>query len=478
MRLLKTQYISGTGWKKRLEWLEIDGLRGWEGQRVEFNFPMVAICGENGSGKSTILQSAACVYYQKGNQKDWYVPDFFPETHWDKFPRAEIRSMIRHGDKGSIIGSLRKFPDRWRGYDKRELRDVKVVDLGRIQPIYSRTGFSRLAKTSVKETSSTALDMTTVGRLSEIMGRKYQTGKMAITDADADRQVPVISMNGTAFSGFHQGAGEFNVTELIGQQISKGSLLLIDEVETSLHPRAQRRLIRDLASVCRNLEIQIILTTHSPYVLEEFPPEARCYILQTGGKKMVVFGVSPEFAMTQMDDDVYPECDLYVEDEIAKAFLREIIACHAPDLLSRVQIVPFGSTGVGVSLGMMAKQKRFPRRSLVLMDGDAPVAEGCNYLPGGDAPERIVFTDLKKIKWSLLGMRSNRGESVIDDACSRAMTLGDHHHWVKTAAQEAKLGSDTLWHMMASTWSSECLQKEIASAITDSIRAVLASPWP
>ena len=67
--------------------------------------------------------------------------------------------------------------------------------------------------------------------------------------------------------------------------------------------------MRDLADHCREREVQIILTTHSPYILEELPPYGRYYILEADGIKRIVTGVSPQFAMTQMDDENYPECD-------------------------------------------------------------------------------------------------------------------------------------------------------------------------
>lgn len=44
---------------------------------------------------------------------------------------------------------------------------------------------------------------------------------------------------------------------------------------------AQRRLIRDLAEQCRIQECQIIITTHSPYVIDELPLEARICILRS-----------------------------------------------------------------------------------------------------------------------------------------------------------------------------------------------------
>lgn len=473
MRLLQNKWQAGTSWAKRLEWVEIEGVRGWSGQRIEFKFPMVVICGENGSGKSTILQSAASIYYQKQDQTDWYASDFFPETPWDKLVNAELRYSIRRGSEGSTSGSLRKFPDRWKGYNKRTEREVQYIDLARIQPISARTGYSRLAKPTIKEASAQQFNQEITTRLSYIMGRDYSAAKMAITDADADRPVPVVSFSGNDFSAFHQGAGECTVAELLDYKATKNSLLLIDEIETSLHPRAQRRLIRELAEICRTLELQIILTTHSPYVLEEFPPEARCYILQSNGQKQVVFGVSPEFAMTKMDDELYPECDLYVEDERAKIMLREILVAHAPDLVGRVQIIAFGSASVGLALGQMVKQNRFPRRSLVFLDGDQTAADGCLLLPGDDAAERVVFDALKENRWQMLPLRTGRDYPVIEDACIRAMTNSDHHEWVNAAAKDLLLGGETLWQILASTWASNCLPKQAAESVVNAVRNLL-----
>lgn len=296
---------------------------------------------------------------------------------------------------------------------------------------------------------------------------------MALTDADEKRQVSVLASDGNEFSGFHQGAGELTVAELLQVEPKKNSLLLIDEIETSLHPRAQRRLIRDLADLCREYELQIILTTHSPYILEELPPEARCYILTTGGKKEIISGVSPEFAMTKMDDESYPECDLYVEDEAAKVLIREILMAHSPDISNRVQIIAFGAANVGQSLGQMVKQKRFVRPTLVFLDGDQPLSEGCIALPGGDAPERVVLDALKTAKWALLPLRTGREFPAIEDACARAMTIGDHHEWVMSAAKNLSIGGDVLWQIFCAAWASNCLSKMEAAKIIDPILEAL-----
>jgi predicted ATPase len=475
VRLLFTKWATGTGWPKRLDWVEIEGLRGWNGQRVEFRSPIVAICGENGSGKSTVLQSAALAYYQHGDQTDWYPSDFLPGTPWDKLESSKIRYSFRQGTGPAITREIRKLPDRWVGTNDRPERSVKYVDMGRLQPMTIRTGYFRIAKPTVKEVSAKSLVQDVVSRISEIMGRVYSGGKMAVTDADTKRSVSVLASDGNEFSGFHQGAGELTVAELLQVAPTRNSLLLIDEIETSLHPRAQRRLMHDLANLCREYELQIILTTHSPYVLEELPPEARCYIHVTGGERTVLYGVSPEFAMTKMDDESYPECDLYVEDERAKVMLREVLMEHEPDIVSRVQIIPFGAAGVGQSLGMMVKQKRFVRPTIVFLDGDKPVPEGCLALPGGDAPERVVFEALRAKRWGLLDMRTGRDFSMIEDACARAMSISDEHEWVMSAARTMSIGGDVLWQILCATWATSCLAKTEAAKIIEPILEALIS---
>jgi AAA domain, putative AbiEii toxin, Type IV TA system len=311
-----------------------------------------------------------------------------------------------------------------------------------------------------------------VQRLSFVMGRSYDSARMAISTIDQTREVPVLSKDSTAYSGFHQGSGETTVAELLKVDIPKYGLVLIDEIESSLHPRAQRRIIRDLAERCREREVQIILTTHSPYVLEELPLEARKYILESKDVKQIVSGVSPSFAMTKMDDEQYPECDLYVEDIAAKTMLGEIMAFHGKEIFQRCQIVPFGQASVGHALGQMVSNNRFPRPSCVFLDGDSAPAPGCILLPGGDAPEQVVFRDLQKKQWGSLWSRIGRDLSVVADACTNSMTLGDHHEWVRLSANKLMCGGETLWQAMCAEWAQGLdsqIAKEVITPIEDAL---------
>ncbi len=489
MRRLTQKWASGTGWPKRLEWIQVEGLRGWKNEKFSLNYPIMAVVGENGSGKSTLLQCCAAVYSSKPPKKQGrrrqakkptFASDFFPDTAWEKIKKANVRYSARQG-KNNLPkeGSLRKPGPRWRGNTDRPERQVVYVDLSRIQPILSRVGYSRLAKGQWTEESAIPFERQSLTRYGQIMGREYQVAKMSYTNADKYRPVPVLGHSGNEYSGFHQGAGEIILAELLQIEIPENSIVLIDEIESSLHPRLQRRLIRDLAELARQLELQIIVTTHSPFILDELPSEARAQIIQTGTGRTIVYGVTPEFAMSKMDDVQQYECDLYVEDERAERMLVELVVAHSsnPESILRCRTIKYGAASVGQALGIMAVQDRFPRPSFIFLDGDQGGAAGCINLPGEESPERVVFEALRAQNWLKVADRIKRDFSEVADACAQAMLLPEHHEWLRYAANKLVIGTDTLWQVLCSEWATNCVETEhvrhLVQPIEDALNRVL-----
>jgi predicted ATPase len=66
---------------------------------------------------------------------------------------------------------------------------------------------------------------------------------------------------------------------------NRPSLILLDDLDRGLHPRAQKELISLLRKLLdANPDLQIVATTHSPYLLDRMEPsEVRMTILQEDG---------------------------------------------------------------------------------------------------------------------------------------------------------------------------------------------------
>jgi hypothetical protein len=195
--------------------------------------------------------------------------------------------------------------------------------------------------------------------------------------------------------------------------------------------------------------------------------------MNTSEGKTLITGVSPDFAMTQMDEEKHPEADIYVEDDRSRIVIEELVIAHKKALLPRCCIIPFGAASVGQALGKMVKQERFPRPSLVFLDGDQEQADGCLLLPGDDAPERVVFEGLERIKWAGVSERIERSHSELVDAAQTAMTLTNHHDWIKSVADRMIIGSNDLWRAMAISWVKDCMDKSDAVKIIERIQSAL-----
>lgn len=473
MRVLASEWAQNRFWPKRLNWIEIAGIRGWSGHRIDFIFPITAIVGENGSGKSTILQAAAASYKNSRQGKQLFASDFFPDTPWDSVTNAYIKVGLKEGDRFPET-SVTKPSERWRGNQQRRERPVYYIDLRRIQPLLARSGYQKLTNRRLHESASREFSTDMLSRLSTIMGKSYTGARMATAGESVSQEVPVAQRGEQDYSGFHQGAGEVTATEMLAYDFEKYSLVIIDEIESSLHPRAQRRLIRDLATIARKKEIQFIISTHSPYVLDEIVPEGRLLILDSDRGKTTVSGVSSEFAMTSIDDELHPECDIYVEDCIAKILVREAVIHVDKSMAKRIMITPFGKASVGSSLGMMLSENRFSKPTVVFLDGDQRETPGVHVLPGGDAPEQVVFQALKELNWPDISSRLDRSFSETADILEASMLLPEHHKWLADASDKLFTSSKALWHAMCASWLKNCASDSDIAAIVDPIREALA----
>ena len=479
---------SDSGWPLFLEsvWLGAfdggQGIRGWTGDLIEFRFPVVAIAGENGSGKSTVLKAAAAAYGLTSSAptgaQSFSPDDFFPSTPWETVDGVKLEYKIRQGTSSRTY-SLRKRTVRWRGMPERPTRNVYFLDISRTQPIDTLIGYGRLARTKLAGSAgSLLLQESFRSILSRVLSRTYETGELV--RYGQGKQIGVVTSGGKTYSNYHQGAGEDATTDLMAllQEAPRNSLVLIDEVEASLHPRAQRRLMTELIGLASTKKLQIIVSTHSPYVLEQLPAEARIYLqVDRKGAKEVIYGITPEYALTLMDDQQRPELIVYCEDTKAADVIDSILRASDTSLLQRIRVVPVWPASTVRVFGTLITENRLPDRAVGVLDGDQDEAPGCIRIPGGSAPERAVFEDLDEATWTIVAERLGAHPGSLLDAVEDAMRVDEHHTWVARTAERlhGRTRPSAVWEAAVDVWVRDVLPNSDKTDFAASIAGMLTS---
>ena len=466
------QFNHGNGeWKQFVESIRITNIHGWNGQKIEFRFPVVAVVGENGIGKSTFLKAAVCAYKNK-NSKDFYPSKMFMSTQWDEsaLAGATIEYEVRLGEIHKQL-KWRKTGD-W-GFTPKKAkpeRNVYFLDISRTLPLDATAGYAKIAVTANAEAGNgTVLSDDSIREISYVLGQNYTNARFTGTNVDENREVGLLTKACGEISQFHQGAGEDSILDIFKllQDIPAYSLLVIDEIENSLHPQAQRRFVQFLLKLARRKKMQVILSTHSPFVLEELPPIARIMLVKLSDRKDIIYEVTSEFALSTIDDKEHPEIYVHMEDEEAVAFFWEILKRdndRYDEFLKKFSTRVVGSCSVVNTLNDLALGKKLPYKSISIVDGDKrDEYPNCMSLPGELAPEKMVFEDLKAIGWNKLDERFGVGAGLLFKYLDDAMLNPDHHEWTIYVGDKVKKGKDTVWSIMIEEWCKQCLVPEIAT---------------
>ena len=267
--------------------LKNGNMRGLSPINVDFYFPITAISGKNGSGKSSILALACCAFHNDSNgfklphrkQTYYTFADFFIQ-HADEIPPQgiEIKFYIAHNrwkksnkrPDGIGIGfqsRKKKKGGRWNDYASRVNRDVVFLGIERIVP-HSEKSQSKSYSKSFSHQGEYGWEKEVKDAVGIILGKKYDEFKYV---SHSKYRLPVVVSNGIKYSGFNMGAGENALFEMfsIMHSVSEGALIVMDEIELGLHSEAQKKFTSYLKKFCLKRKIQVICTTHSKDILSQ-----------------------------------------------------------------------------------------------------------------------------------------------------------------------------------------------------------------
>jgi AAA15 family ATPase/GTPase len=409
----------------RISKIHIDTFRHLRNLDIPLDKSVIAIAGQNGTGKSTLLGLIGHVFTFPNEHKTLLGRHFatvyseifqFSYPDFDKPKEHNYTAHFSDNTEVKVQSTVRKE----KSTTLRLAVGSKVKDDGkrRVPVIY--LGLRRLYPLAHERTIRQDLSI-----LSDAEAETYKALHNEILLLD-DPVVPKKIVSRTkgfyaATTPFYDStgisAGQDNIGQIISALLSfkrlkdslgvryKGGILLIDEIDATLYAAAQEKLIQKLFRYASDLSLQVIFTTHSLEVLELLDKTYKrdseiVYLSNSRGTVQVKAGISIE----SIRSDIHVKApllakirkvDVYCEDDEARLFINSLLP---PKTLKRISVlrISFGNSELRTLV-----EKKVPafKKSIIVLDGDAKRTprdpKNVVFLPGTSRPEDMFFQFLK-----------------------------------------------------------------------------------
>lgn len=397
------------------------------GSVLQFKYPITVLLGRNGTNKSSILHA---LY---GSVMRNTIADFWFETEIDAIPETinKMKQSVVHSylnEQGKIVESIKARaprheadPDYWetikpttvygfppgakrispiqlkvyhldfRGelpaFDKyfyfpdqkhlsqraRQAKSAQVLRRGYRKQDYLRRR-SGILKNHMESLGS-ELKEEELEILRYILEQPYTSGRVlkhSLFHGHEGWTIIFKTKHIQRYSEAFAGSGESAIAMIVHKVLNaeKNSLILLDEPETSLHPRAQQRLLEFLAHQSFRKNLQVVLATHSIYLAKELPQSA-IRVLEMGPNGRI--NISTDYSATEALHEIgtFPYGKtIIVEDERAKKIVVESLKQASLQAAQefRVQVRAGGTSRIFDDIRAFVNLKR--NDVFVILDGD------------------------------------------------------------------------------------------------------------
>ncbi|MEQ9406420.1 MAG: AAA family ATPase [Fuerstiella sp.] len=443
--------------------------------KLPFEFPITVLLGRNGCNKSSILHAL------HGCQKRSSVSDFWFETQLDAIPKTVnglkqsfTHTYLRDGRYVECIKARaprgKSDPDYWEavkptrvyGFPPNARREPPIdcaivhLDFRGELPAFdkyfyfpdpshlaSRSAYAkrrRVLRREYKkqdylrqrsrrlrnhlEQHGSPIPADELEVLKYILERNYLSGTILKHSLFHGHEGWTIQFRTPYLSGGYSdafaGSGESAAALLVHNILSvkDRSIVLLDEPETSLHPRAQTRLLEFIAHYAVRKSLQVVMATHSIHLAEKLPPSAiRVLEPRENDKVSISTSHSPREALHEIGTATTGKT-VIVEDERAKHIVISELNYSSPKAASEVRVVVRDGGTSRIFRDIQAYANADRRNIFVVLDGDhRPEVE----VPAdADLPQGIV--GLKKLISAITSGPNKNGpklDFVDEQDCTR-----------------------------------------------------------
>ena len=401
-----------------LEEVQLRNLRGIKDLRIALDYPVSVLAGPNGCGKTTVLLACACAYRERTLTPGNLFPGFTDRlrgTLSDDFEGAEFAYYyVDEGERASMTWRRgrswnRSFMGRKGG--RQPTREVYLRTLANLtNPSEVRGALGLMRKSYLAESLTPDL----LDFADRILRQRYERVSV-IAGEGRDLLFAEVKNNKQArYSEFQMSSGERTILRL-SKDLSRlqGALVLIDEVDTGLHPYTQQQLMLELQRLALRQQLQVVVASHSPVVLDSVPPEGRLF-LDRDERTLDVSLLPPQRDIFQkaLYGQSTEQLSILCEDDVAEGVLLGVLDVLQPQLRMRPEDFVIGrNTGKDEYSTHIRALGKFGRLFgfIFVLDGDARdlkpalarVAEGYGhdfqplFLPGDGPPEAWIWQALE-----------------------------------------------------------------------------------
>lgn len=434
----------------QLKKLVIERFRALNNVEIEFGDYITVVCGKNGTSKSSILGIAAQIFsFEKDYIKDEALP--YRQIAGGQF-KSQYSEHFRISEKFDQPGSMKVSIELHDGYtDQDATAKLELIKRGTARgtlprPVVRNNSTAGEGGNSSRNFTHPVIFLS-LKRLYPIAARgdykvkampylkSHKQDFIGLTNKLLNRQASMATgTDGTISSAVAYGdnydqesvsAGEDNAGQIILALMSfrklkdeyadyKGGLLLIDEADAGLFPTAQENLLKILGEECRGLNLQVVMTSHSPTLIEYANQQSQgnrgryktIYLSDTFGSVQIMQDWSWGQIRADINtrtvaagkDEKLPKINVYFEDKEAADFFAALMARQSIKNFIVRQVVSLGCDNYLdlINRGIL----EFSERSIVCLDSDAESKvrnkklKSVVLLPGSLPPDQLIFEHL------------------------------------------------------------------------------------